>query len=190
MTTAAHPRSTYRLQIRRDFDLDAAAAVTGYLRDLGVSWAYLSPILTAADGSDHGYDVVDPTTVDPTRGGREGLDRFATAAREAGLGILVDTVPNHMGVAQPAQNRWWWDVLTHGRESRYAEAFDIDWDFGGGKVRVPILGGDIGEVLAAGEAKIQPEATDLAPHGVVRFYGEHVLPLAPGTASEPRRLTR
>ena len=137
---AATPRSTYRLQIRRGFDLDAAAEVTGYLRDLGVSWAYLSPLLKATEGSDHGYDVVDPSQIDPARGGADGLDRFAAAARAAGLGILVDIVPNHMGISQPTQNPWWWDVLTHGRDSRYAEAFDIDWDFGGGKVRVPILG--------------------------------------------------
>jgi (1->4)-alpha-D-glucan 1-alpha-D-glucosylmutase len=176
---ARTPRSTYRLQIRRDFDLDAAAAVTDYLRALGVSWAYLSPLLKATEGSDHGYDVVDPSQVDPARGGAEGLVRFAAAARAAGLGILIDTVPNHMGISQPAQNPWWWDLLTHGRGSRYAEAFDIDWDFGGGRVRVPILGASAGEVIADGQVTIDPDATELASHGVVRFYGEHVLPLAP-----------
>ena len=182
---AATPRSTYRLQIRRDFDLDAAAEVTGYLRDLGVSWAYLSPLLKATKGSDHGYDVVDPSQIDPARGGADGLDRFAAAARAAGLGILIDTVPNHMGISQPTQNPWWWDVLTHGRDSRYAEAFDIDWDFGGGKVRVPILGAGIDEVIAQGQVTIDPAATDLAPHGVVRFYDEHVLPLATDSISIP-----
>lgn len=177
----AAPRSTYRLQIRREFDLDAAADVTGYLRDLGVSWAYLSPLLKATEGSDHGYDVVDPTRIDPARGGAAGLERFAAAARDAGLGILIDIVPNHMGISQPAQNPWWWDVLTHGRDSRHADAFDIDWDFGGGRVRVPILGAGIDEVLADGDVRIEPEPTDLAPHGVVRFYAEHILPLAPGS---------
>lgn len=126
-----HPESTYRLQIRAAFDLDAAAAVTGYLRDIGVGWAYLSPLLQSTSGSDHGYDVVDPTRVDPARGGAEGLERFAAAARAAGLGILIDTVPNHMGIAVPAENPWWWDVLLRGRDSRYAAAFDIDWEFGG-----------------------------------------------------------
>ncbi len=177
------PASTYRLQIRKTFDLDAAAEVVPYLHDLGVSWAYLSPLLKATEGSDHGYDVVDPTQVDPARGGAAGLDRFAGAARRAGLGILIDTVPNHMGISQPAQNPWWWDVLTLGRDSRYAEAFDIDWDFGGGRIRVPILGAHIDEVIAAGDVSIDPAATDLAPHGVVRFYGEHVLPLAPGSVA-------
>ena len=182
---AATPRSTYRLQIRRGFDLDAAAEVTGYLRDLGVSWAYLSPLLKATEGSDHGYDVVDPSQIDPERGGADGLDRFAAAARAAGLGILIDTVPNHMGISQPTQNPWWWDVLTYGRDSRYAEAFDIDWDFGGGKVRVPILGAGIDEVIAQGQVTIDPAATDLAPHGVARFYDEHVLPLATDSISIP-----
>ncbi|MGA1826674.1 malto-oligosyltrehalose synthase [Microbacterium sp.] len=181
----AIPRSTYRLQIRAAFDLDAAADVTGYLRDLGVSWAYLSPLLRATDGSDHGYDVVDPSQVDPARGGAGGLDRFVTAARSEGLGILIDTVPNHMGISQPAQNPWWWDVLTHGRSSRYAEAFDIDWDFGVGKVRVPILGASLEEVITDGQVRIDPEATDLAPHGVVRIHDEHVLPLAAGSIAEP-----
>src|SRR6478735_9765659 len=101
------PASTYRLQIRRAFDLDAAAEVTGYLRDLGVGWAYLSPLLQATAGSDHGYDVVDPSRVDPARGGGEGLERFVAAARAAGLGILVDIVPNHMGISAPAENPWW-----------------------------------------------------------------------------------
>ncbi|KAA9107888.1 malto-oligosyltrehalose synthase [Microbacterium rhizomatis] len=181
----ARPRSTYRLQIRRSFDLDAAAAVTGYLRDLGVSWAYLSPLLRATEGSDHGYDVVDPTLVDPDRGGGAGLDRFAASARAAGLGILIDTVPNHMGISEPAQNPWWWDVLTHGRGSRYAEAFDIDWDFGGGKVRVPILGGTIDDALPdfviERQQSQQPSPGDAAPSpGVLRYF-EHVLPLAPGS---------
>jgi (1->4)-alpha-D-glucan 1-alpha-D-glucosylmutase len=178
------PASTYRLQIRKAFDLDAAAGVVPYLRDLGVSWAYLSPLLKATEGSDHGYDVVDPTLVDPTRGGREGLERFAASARAAGLGILIDTVPNHMGISHPAQNPWWWDVLTHGRDSRYAEAFDIDWDFGQGRVRVPILGASVDEVIASGDVRIDPAAQELGGFGVVRFYDQHVLPIAPGTVPD------
>ena len=108
------PVSTYRLQIRASFDLDAAARRARYLSDLGASWAYLSPLLAATDGSDHGYDVVDTTAIDPARGGAAGLDRFAAAAREAGLGILIDIVPNHMGVSAPRENAWWWDVLRRG----------------------------------------------------------------------------
>ena len=135
-----HPESTYRLQIRAGFDLDAAADLVPYLRELGVSWIYLSPLLRAMEGSDHGYDVVDPGMIDPARGGPGGLERLANAARGAGLGILVDIVPNHMGVADPSQNPWWWDLLTLGQSSRYADAFDVDWDYGDGRVRVPVIG--------------------------------------------------
>ena len=180
------PSSTYRLQIRQAFDLDAAAAITGYLRDLGVDWAYLSPLLQAAEGSDHGYDVVDPTLVDPARGGAEGLSRFVASARDAGLGILVDTVPNHMGVAVPSQNPWWWDLLMHGRESRYAEAFDVDWDFGGGRLRLPVLGAGLDEILDAGDIRIDVQATPEAPHGTLRYF-DHVFPLAPGSVSDDER---
>ncbi len=180
------PASTYRLQIQPAFDLDAAAQVAPYLADLGADWAYLSPLLRATEGSEHGYDVVDPSLVDPARGGRDGLDRFAAAARSTGLGILIDIVPNHMGIARPAQNPWWWDVLTHGRDSRYADAFDIDWDFGAGRVRVPILGAPLDVVLAEGDVKIDPDVSELGAHGVVRFYGgEHVLPLAPDSVPFP-----
>lgn len=175
------PASTYRLQVRASFDLDAAASVTGYLHDLGVDWAYLSPILQAASGSDHGYDVVDPTRVDADRGGPGGLERFVAAAREAGLGILADIVPNHQGVADPTENPWWWDVLTHGRASRHAHAFDIDWAHGAERVVLPVLGGTLDEVLGAGEIEVAPPAADDDDFGTARYY-DLVLPLAPGTA--------
>lgn len=193
------PRSTYRLQIRPAFDLDAAAALTDYLRSLGVGAAYLSPLLTAATGSEHGYDVVDPSRVDPARGGPEALARFSRAARAAGLGILVDIVPNHQGVAVPAENPWWWDVLRRGRASVHAAAFDIDWDHGGGRVVLPVLGAPLAEVLAAGEIEVVPAADagpdadgalpETAAHpesaasaeGFARYF-DHVLPLADGTA--------
>lgn len=196
------PSSTYRLQVRAAFDLDAAATVADYLRDLGVGWAYLSPILQSADGSDHGYDVTDPTRVDAARGGADGLARFAAAARAAGLGVLVDLVPNHQGVADPTQNPWWWDVLAHGRDSAHARAFDIDWDHGDGRVALPVLGGELDDVIAAGELTVAPvagpaevdavggdasgAAVDVAASGTARYY-DLVLPLAPGT--EPLRAT-
>ena len=178
-----HPSSTYRLQIRPAFDLDAAAGVARYLHDLGVGWAYLSPLLRATPGSDHGYDVVDPTQVDPARGGREGLNRFADAARSAGLGILVDIVPNHMGISHPRENSWWWDVLLRGRSSRYAAAFDIDWDFGEGRVRMPVLGSALDAALEAGELLADPRPGAQTPFGELRYF-DHVLPLAEGTAPE------
>lgn len=166
------PGSTYRLQIRPSFTLFDAAELVPYLADLGVDWVYLSPILTAEEGSDHGYDVVDPSAVDPARGGAEGLKALSEAAHAAGLGVLVDIVPNHMGVATPAANKWWWSVLEQGRDSRYAEAFDIDWDAADGKLRLPVLG-DGGNEL---------EQLKLAD-GELHYY-DHRFPVAPGTAAE------
>ncbi len=165
------PTNTYRLQITEDFDLHEAARRLAYLRDLGVDWVYLSPILAAEPGSNHGYDVVAHDRVDPSRGGTEGLAALSSEARRLGLGVLVDIVPNHVGVATPVENDWWWDLLTHGRESAYASYFDVDWEFGGGRLRVPVVGdGDEGSIevdAAAGELR----------------YHEHRFPLAPGTSS-------
>jgi (1->4)-alpha-D-glucan 1-alpha-D-glucosylmutase len=169
------PRSTYRLQVRSTFTLDAAADITAYLADLGIDWVYLSPLLTATTGSDHGYDVVDHSKVDPARGGREALDRLAEAAHGRSLGVLIDIVPNHMGVALPFENSWWWDLLQHGKSSRYAEAFDIDWDFGDGKVRIPVLGGTAEEALANDEIRV----VDGELH-----YFDNRYPLAPGSADD------
>ncbi|BAJ73974.1 maltooligosyl trehalose synthase [Microbacterium testaceum StLB037] len=179
-----HPLSTYRLQIRESFTLDDAAEVTDYLGRLGVSWAYLSPLLEATPGSDHGYDVVDVTRVDPARGGAEGLSRFVEAARAEELGILIDIVPNHMGVSDPRANAWWWDVLRQGRASAHATAFDIDWEFGGGKVRVPVLGADLADVID--EISYDPTPADDAPDGLIRYY-DHVFPVAPGTGTSDIR---
>ncbi|MEW1835382.1 malto-oligosyltrehalose synthase [Microbacterium sp. NPDC079995] len=169
------PRSTYRLQIRKAFDLDAAAEITDYLRDLGVDWAYLSPLLQATSGSDHGYDVTDPTVVDPERGGPDGLQRFAEAARAAGLGILIDIVPNHQGVSDPRENPWWWDVLRRGQESPHAAAFDVNWALGG-RLRLPILGRELDQAIDDGEIEIDAAA------GVVRYF-DHEFPLAEGTGA-------
>jgi (1->4)-alpha-D-glucan 1-alpha-D-glucosylmutase len=169
------PRSTYRLQITPKFTLDDAAAQVDYLSRLGVDWIYLSPLLKAEDGSDHGYDVVDFSVVDPARGGAAGLAKLADAARSAGRGVLVDIVPNHTGVATPAHNPWWWDLLTHGPDSRYADAFDVDWDFGGGKVRVPVLGDPTGDDDELGRLELVD--------GTLRYF-DHSFPVAPGTAED------
>lgn len=162
------PVSTYRLQIRADFTLHDAVGIVDYLHALGVDWLYLSPLLTAEKGSGHGYDVTDPSAVDPDRGGPEGLAAVSQAARAVGMGVLVDIVPNHVGVASPHQNPWWWSLLKEGRQSKYAEAFDVDWDFGGGRVRVPILGSDDD----VEHLQIQD--------GELRYY-DHRFPLAEGT---------
>lgn len=165
------PASTYRLQIRRSFTLFDAAEQVPYLKSLGVDWVYLSPILTAEQGSDHGYDVTDPSAVDPERGGPEGLLALSKAAREHGMGVLVDIVPNHVGVATPAQNPWWWSLLKEGQGSPYAEAFDVEWDLAGGKLRLPMLGSD--EDLDKLEIK----------DGELRYY-DHSFPIADGTYSD------
>lgn len=165
------PASTYRLQIRSSFTLFDAAETVPYLKSLGVDWVYLSPILTAEEGSDHGYDVTDPSAVDPARGGPEGLAALSKAARAHGMGVLVDIVPNHVGVASPVQNPWWWSLLQEGQGSPYAAAFDVDWDLGGGKIRLPMLGSD------ADLDKL--EVTD----GELRYY-DHRFPLAPGTYAD------
>ena len=165
------PVSTYRLQIRQSFTLQDAAETVPYLKSLGVDWVYLSPILTAEQGSDHGYDVTDPAAIDPERGGPEGLAAVSRAAREAGMGVLVDIVPNHVGVATPVQNPWWWSLLKDGPQSPYAPAFDVDWDFGGGRIRIPVLGDDA-DVDAL-------EVRD----GELRYY-DHRFPLAEGSYTE------
>ncbi|GGF33879.1 malto-oligosyltrehalose synthase [Marmoricola endophyticus] len=163
------PTSTYRLQITASFDLDAATDVLPYLHDLGVGWVYLSPLLRAEPGSDHGYDVVDHALVDPSRGGADGLERLSAEAHRLGMGVLVDLVPNHMGVASPDVNAAWWDLLEHGPASAYADWFDVDWGAGGGKVLVPVVGeGDEGSI-------------EVGPTGVT--YHEHRFPLAPGTST-------
>ena len=170
------PTSTYRLQLRGDaFTLTDAANVVDYLHDLGVSHLYLSPILTATDGSTHGYDVTDTATVSAALGGREALKQLRSRASERGMGIIVDIVPNHVGVDDPRQNAWWWDVLLHGRESEYATYFDIDFgaDNGvDGKIAIPVLGSasDVGELTI--------DRSEDAP--LLAFY-EHRFPIAEGT---------
>ncbi|MGY1722933.1 malto-oligosyltrehalose synthase [Blastococcus sp. SYSU DS0533] len=162
------PAATYRLQVHAGFPLQDAAEVAGYLADLGVTHAYSSPLLRSAEGSNHGYDTVDHAHIDEARGGQAGFERFVAALHEHGLGLVLDLVPNHMGVDDPAAAPWWWDVLQHGRGSAHAAAFDIDWDFGGGKVRIPVLGSaDDVEKL---------EVVD----GELRYY-DNRFPIAPGT---------
>jgi len=136
--------STYRLQMRGDcFTFDDALKVLDYLAALGVSHLYLSPILTAVEGSTHGYDVADPTAVSAALGGPEGLKRLSAAARQRKIGLIVDIVPNHVGVEKPDQNRWWRDVLERGRNSPYASYFDVDWHLDpDGRIVLPVLGSD------------------------------------------------
>ncbi|MET0452197.1 MAG: malto-oligosyltrehalose synthase [Mycobacterium sp.] len=176
MTTNRPVTSTYRLQMRgpasgQAFTFSDAVDLLDYLEDLGVSHVYLSPILTAATGSSHGYDVTDPTTVSAELGGPEGLAELSRAAHARGMGVVVDIVPNHVGVDDPTQNAWWWDVLAHGQDSAYASYFDIDWTLDpDGRVVLPVLGDD-GDVA------------DLTVDGDVLRLGDRTWPIAPGTAA-------
>ena len=118
------PTSTYRLQFRDGMDFDRAAGLVPYLKALGISHLYASPIFTAGSDSTHGYDITDPTEVDPALGGRAGLDRLSRALKAEGLGLILDIVPNHMAFSP--ETPWLRDVLRHGTESRYARHFDME----------------------------------------------------------------
>ena len=173
------PVSTYRVQLRPraedhpGFGFDDAAAVVPYLADLGVTHLYCSPYLQAAPGSAHGYDVVDHGRLNAELGGEEAFERMVAACRAAGLGILLDVVPNHMAISEPqSQNAAWWSLLRDGRDSPYADWFDVDWDSADnpGKVLVPVLGAPLGECLD--ELELLEDR--------IRYY-DHEVPLAPGT---------
>ncbi len=175
MTEHRLPRSTYRLQVSADFTFDDVAANADYVHELGADWVYLSPVLQATRGSTHGYDVVDHAVIDDERGGPAAFERAIAAVRTHGLGVLVDIVPNHVGVADPRQNAWWWELLRTGQSGRMAEAFDVDWAFADGRLRLPVLGDELAQVIATGEVALLEDA--------VRVYGTDY-PLAEGTADD------
>ena len=156
------PRATTRLQFHKGFTFADAERLVPYFERLGISHVYASPVTTARAGSMHGYDVIDPTRVNPELGGEAALRRFVTALRAAGLGLIVDIVPNHMAVG--SENAWWIDVLRHGRASRYASYFDIDWDTEDdalrGKVLLPVLGKPLRDALRDGEITLAREADE------------------------------
>jgi (1->4)-alpha-D-glucan 1-alpha-D-glucosylmutase len=172
--------STYRLQLHGDFPFAEAAARVPYLQSLGVTHLYLSPILQAAAGSRHGYDVVDHTSISRELGGEEGLLALAETAAASGLGLVVDVVPNHMALVAPEHaNRPLWEVLRDGRDARTAHWFDIDWKSGGGRLGLPILGGTLAEAVEAGEITLG----EYDGQPVVRYF-DHVLPVALGTEGD------
>jgi len=151
------PGSTYRLQLHREFTFDDAAAIVEYLKTLGVTHVYCSPYLQAAPGSMHGYDVVDHRRVNEELGGTEAHERFCKRLEKCGLGQVLDIVPNHMSLG--AENKYWWDVLENGTNSRYASFFDIDWNSSEERLRdkvlVPILAEQYGRALSAGKVVVQ-----------------------------------
>ncbi len=170
--------ATYRVQLGPDHGFDAATALVGHLAELGVSHLYASPVTEAVEGSTHGYDVVDHTSVRVELGGREGLHRLANELQGRGLGLVVDTVPNHASVAVPRANRQWWEMLQHGPDHPSARFFDVDWD-AGGRVVLPILGEPLPAVMARGGVTVAGE-----PEPLLVVDGTE-LPLAPGTADLP-----
>ena len=175
-------RATYRLQFRPGFGFTDAAAVAGYLADLGVSHLYASPCFQAAPGSTHGYDVVDPTRVSDELGGPGGHAVMLAALREAGLALLLDIVPNHMSTAGRA-NPWWWETLRDGPSSPDAIIFDIAWEppAGGGppQVLLPVLSDHLGRLLEDGELKLLRDGED-----IVVAWHEHRAPLCITSVAE------
>jgi (1->4)-alpha-D-glucan 1-alpha-D-glucosylmutase len=167
------PRATYRFQLNAAFPFSAAEGLLDYLAELGISDLYLSPINTAPPESTHNYDVWNYEEVNPAIGGEQGLARLADGAKKHGMGLLVDFVPNHMGIAGNG-NKWWRDVLKNGPASPYAECFDIQWaeEDGVPKVRLPVLGDFLSAVLDRNEIKIQGD--ELA-------YFETTFPVRDGT---------
>jgi (1->4)-alpha-D-glucan 1-alpha-D-glucosylmutase len=166
------PSSTYRLQLTAGFTLSDAARLTSYLAELGVGAVYLSPLLRATAGSTHGYDVVEHSALDPDRGGPAGLKALVAACAEHDLQLVVDIVPNHMGVASPVENRAWWDVLKYGRASSYADWFDIDWAYFDGRIVIPVLADEVDL-----DSELTLTETELR-------YHEHRYPLAPGSRTD------
>ena len=144
--------ATYRVQLNKQFTLEDARAIVPYLDRLGVSHLYCSPILAARPGSTHGYDVIDPARVNPEIGSIDDLRALAQALHERGMGILLDIVPNHMGIGP--SNTYWEDVLTHGTRSRYARWFDVDWAAADHKVVLPVLGDELEKVLERDELSL------------------------------------
>ena len=177
MTPNLNPRCTYRLQLSRDFPFQAAADCAEYLASLGVSHVYCSPILQAAPGSSHGYDVVDPTRINDELGGEPGFHRMVSQLRGEGLDVVIDIVPNHMATVVPA-NRWWWDILKHGLSSRYAGFFDINWDPPvpslKGKVLLGVLSDRYGRELESGRLTLERRDDEV----VVRYHDD-VFPVSP-----------
>ncbi|WP_380175465.1 malto-oligosyltrehalose synthase [Kineococcus sp. DHX-1] len=175
------PTGTYRLQIQPAFTFDDAAEQAEHLAALGVSHAYLSPVLAPATGSTHGYDVVDHSHLNPEAGGRPAFDRLTQALRAAGLGAVADVVPNHVAVPTPASdNAQLWSVLREGPGSPFASWFDVDWSVPDRAILMAVLGQRIGQVLAAGELSLDRSGDE----PVLRYY-DHVFPVRPGTEDLP-----
>jgi (1->4)-alpha-D-glucan 1-alpha-D-glucosylmutase len=173
------PRATYRVQLNREFTFADATRIVPYLARLGISHLYTSPILKARPGSMHGYDVVDHTVLNPEIGTRAEFDALVAALHANDMGLIVDIVPNHLGV-MGCDNEWWLDLLENGPAAQSARYFDVDWRPQRGSLRnrvlVPILGGSFGEVLERGELKVEFDRT--RGNFQVRYF-DHCFPIDP-----------
>ena len=180
----AIPIATYRVQLTADFDFDAAAAIVPYLKALGITHLYASPFMKARKGSTHGYDIIDHVRLNPELGGADGFGRLSAALGAHQLGLILDFVPNHIGV-HFADNPWWLDVLEWGPASPHAASFDIDWDILPYRARagvlLPITGSSYGEALEKGEIELRYETSE---GSFSAWYFEHRLPIAPERYSE------
>jgi (1->4)-alpha-D-glucan 1-alpha-D-glucosylmutase len=176
------PIATYRLQLNHTFTFRDAARVVPYLHALGITDCYTSSLLKAVPGSMHGYDLVDPAVLNPELGTEQDFREFTAALKQYDMGLLLDVVPNHMGIST-TENRWWWDVLEHGPSSRYATAFDIDWTplkrELESKVLLPILGEQYGKVLENQDIRLRYEGGCF-----VITYFDHKFPIAPKSWNE------
>jgi (1->4)-alpha-D-glucan 1-alpha-D-glucosylmutase len=170
------PSATYRVQLNQDFRFADTLKILDYLHELGISHLYLSPILASRKGSGHGYDVTDPTRINPELGTEEEFATLQTELQNRGMGLLLDTVPNHM--AASAENPWWMDVLENGAQSAFAAFFDIEWHPHSrsldGKILLPVLGRPFGEALDSGEIKL----TFLDGRFFVQYF-DSLFPLTP-----------
>lgn len=173
------PRATYRFQFHRDFTFRDGLAQVEYLQELGISDCYASPVLRSRPGSMHGYDITDHSQLNPELGTAEDFNAFADALRQHGMGLILDTVPNHMGIGHPS-NFWWSDVLENGPSSVHAGVFDIAWKPVNpnleNKVLLPILEDQYGTVLESGKIHLTFESGSF-----VLYYYDHRLPVSPCT---------
>jgi len=174
------PSATYRIQFRNGMTFDRVVALIPYFRDLGISHLYASPVFTATTDSTHGYDVTDPNEIDPAIGGRDGFNRMASALRQAGMGLILDIVPNHMSTS--LENRWWRDVIEHGKQSRYARYFDIDWSR---PLTLPFLGDTFEAELEKGAIRFN---RDSVTNKAALVYYDTAYPLNPGTWDENKSI--
>ncbi len=173
--------ATYRVQLRPNFGFASATQILSYIKELGVSHLYTSPYLQAAQGSLHGYDVVDPRKVNEELGGDEAHKNMCETLQKMEMGHMIDIVPNHMAISK--NNPWWWDVLENGPSSPFATYFDVDWDSSEvrwpNKVLMPILGDHYGRILEQGQLKLKHQDGVFTLH-----YYEHIFPIDPSSLPE------